>query len=242
MENSKDGYSYELIQDYLNGILDSKTSRSISSLIKNDETARDIAKGILILQEKFDEVEIDDYLNEMLEINQNVIKANAEKNVFLWVKMAAAVAFLIISGLVIFHFIEPDLSNFVAQEMSVPYAANVVFRDGETSALSNAFTAYSNKDYEKALNYFNKSTDVKALFYKGLCHLYLGDFQLAITVLDNEELIGSRFEEQSRWYTAMAYVEAGDEEKAREVLNEIIKHKGHYKYKKAVQLIKLVDE
>ncbi len=241
MDINKDGYSYELIQDYLDGILDSKTSRSIGSLLKNDETARDIAKGILLLRKKFNEEEIDDYLNEMLDINQSVIKDNIEKDDFVWVKIAAALAFLIISGLAIFHFIEPDLSNIVAQEISEPYTATVVFRDGETSVLSKAFTAYSNKDFAKAVSYFNESTGVKALFYKGLCYLYLGDYQLAITTLEDTELIGSRFEEQSRWYVALAYIEVGNKAKARDVLNKIITFDGHYKHKKAVQLIKLID-
>ena len=83
-------YNYELIKDYLEGLLDSKTAEGVQQLIKNDETAKNIALGILTLDKKFqgNEQAFDAYIDGLLQTQQEIIdRHQVVRKSFPWVKI-----------------------------------------------------------------------------------------------------------------------------------------------------------
>ena len=93
-----------------------------------------------------------------------------------------------------------------------------------------AFVAYEAQDYYKAINLFNsvKSPDeTYILYYKGLCYLAVGKSREAIDLLSlvrseiNSQVPSSEFNEKSKWFLALAYLQNNENEKAVSQLNLI---------------------
>jgi hypothetical protein len=231
-------YNYELIKDYLDGILDTETSNRVKTLIDNDENARAIAKGILLLQQKSENDEaIDKYLDNLLSSQQKVINQNIKSGIpFSWLKIAAVITLLAVSSLVVYRLSQPDLIDLVERELAVPYKSSVTLRDSESS-ITDAMLAYNNGDYKTASELFKGKRSAESIFFNGLSHLYSGNYTEAVLLLNSSALSSSRFKEQSRWYLALAYLSDGEKEQAKNVLISI-NRKGHYKQNKATSILK----
>jgi hypothetical protein len=231
-------YNYELIKDYLDGILDTNTSNRVKALINNDENARAIAKGVLLLQQKSENDEaIDKYFDNLLSSQQKVINQNIKSRTpFSWLKIAAVITLLAVSSLVVYRLSQPDLIDLVERELAVPYKSSVTLRDSE-NVVNDGILAYNSGDYKTASELLKKSTSTEEVFFYGLSELYLKNYERAIVPLNGAELTDSRFEEQGRWYLALAYILANDELSAKATLMKIVVRKSHYKYHNARRLL-----
>ena len=81
----KSKYDYDIIRDYLHGLVDQETARRIRELIRHDEVARNIAAGILQLEHDFngDEHEIESYIEELRQKHEDLAARAAELRRFL---------------------------------------------------------------------------------------------------------------------------------------------------------------
>lgn len=234
-------YSYELIKDYLDGILDSETSIKIKELLSNDAEARAIAKGILILSKEFDndDSKIDTYLDSLLDKHRLQISRQSTVSNWSLIKIAAVLTLLIVSGIVLFKTSQVTVSEFVDKELSEPYKSVQVFRNSEVTNLSKGLLAYAHQDYQLASDLFTELDDSEAVFYHGLSQMYLGNYQAAIKLLGSETIHDSRYAEHGQWFEALSLIQLGEVNEAKQVLQKIALDNA-FKKEEAKQLILLI--
>ncbi|SOD78001.1 tol-pal system YbgF family protein [Spirosoma fluviale] len=156
-----------------------------------------------------------------------------------WYWMAASVGLALVMGAGLFYVNNTTtVSNqeLVAGNFTV-YEAPAVFRSGgkdEAPILKTAFVAYNQKEYRKAIDFFQKSLlenprQVVPNFYIGQCKLALHDakgaipaFQKVVDHGDNAYVV------QAKWYLALGYIDLNQKEQASSLLRELSQQGGPY--------------
>lgn len=157
--------------------------------------------------------------------------------------MAAAAAILL---LVVATFVwqqnTVETKDYFADNF-VPYR-NVLYpidRSGTiTNAKQKAFVAYEQKDFNQALEGFERSLkdslDYNVLFFKGNTLLALDNTEEGIKTLAQIPQ-HERFYEQTQWYIAIAHLKKGDYVLAKSYLETVAKS-GGFKHEKAKEILK----
>jgi tetratricopeptide (TPR) repeat protein len=109
-----------------------------------------------------------------------------------------------------------------------------------------AFLAYEGKEYDKAIELFNKvsegdATIIMAYFYKGISCIEISDYKQAIEsfnkVLANKN---NPYFAQSRWYSALTWIKLNNINSAKEHLEWLIKNDRYYG-SKAKEILKKIS-
>lgn len=109
--------------------------------------------------------------------------------------------------------------------------------------LKKGLRHFNKGQYQKALSYFNElnaanTKDVNALFYAALSYYNIERFDKASVKL--EELLQSNnnaFYQEAKWYLSLSELKRGNDQKAKELLEQIISENGFYS-KKAKEKLK----
>lgn len=236
----KSKYDYEIIRDYLHGLLDQETARNIRELIRTDEVARNIAAGILQLEHEFhgDEHEIEAYIENLRQKQLNLIHGQSKGwGSGSWIKLAAAILIIaLVAAVVWMTMFKGNKTDLLAQELNSPYPLSTLERGA--SDANEGFEFYLKGEYKNAIAKFEGvEGDASVAFYNGLSNLYSGDYDRAVTLLGSQLLEGSRYREQAGWYRSLALIKAERIDEARESLKKISSDVGHYKSEAAIKLL-----
>jgi hypothetical protein len=240
----KGKYDYDIIRDYLHGLVDQETAIRIRELIRTDDVARNIAAGILQMEHEFhgEEHEIESYIETLRQKQLNLVREQGKQRQmsFPWIKLAAAILIIAVSGFVLWLTVfRSNDNNLLAAELNKPYPLATLDRG---SPAEGAFEAYVKGDYKNAIASFDSiSNDVSVTFYNGLSHLYEGKYNEAITLLRTNTLEASRYREQASWFEALALIKSGRNDEAKDSLKKIGADASHYKSKAARQLLEGLD-
>lgn len=169
------------------------------------------------------------------ESESEIAEPEGKKTIRIWwtaAVAAAAIIIAVVSG--VFNNASPELDDYFKA-----YPDIYSFRGTETD-ISSAMRAYSLEQYEDAIARFDEllqdSVSQDALFYQAIAAMAVDKFQLAQTNLELLAAIeAGTFEEQVKWYLALAYWQNGDTAKAKEQLSAI--ENGDSRYKKAQELL-----
>lgn len=235
-------YNYELIRDYLHGVVDQATASRIRDLIRNDEVARSIAAGILQLEHEFngDDDQIDSYIETLRQKQLKLIAEQGKTRTMSrgWIRIAAAIAIIAVAAPVLWLTLFQN-NSVLTEELREPYPLTV---DRGASDKVEGYGFYLNGEYKKATTSFNQVTDdVTATFYNGLSHLYLGDYTRAVELLSSGSLPASRYRQQAEWFRTLALIKAGKKEDAKAALQLIIQNPSHYKSSAALRLLEELE-
>lgn len=234
----KSKYDYEIIRDYLHGVLDQDTARKIRDLIRTDDVARNIAAGILQLEHEFDgnEEEIEAYIEKLREKQLNLIKEQRGPKVvaFPWMKLAAAILLIAAVGAAVWAmFFRADKNDLLAQELSEPYPLSIERGESDANA---GFELYLRGEYKAAAEAFGNAGDhPNVIFYGGLSNLYSGNYDKAISLFSS--LKETRYREHALWFYSLALIKAGKMDEAKRNLEKISNDPGHYKSDAAAVLL-----
>src|SRR5687767_12523012 len=122
-------YDYDIIRDYLHGLVSREKAHEIGELIRTDDVARDIAEGILLMEKEFleNDTDIENYLEDFRQTQLRAIQTGAlviaERKVRnQWLKIAAAVLLLVVVFFSIRQITsQPDLLTLIDEELAEPY-------------------------------------------------------------------------------------------------------------------------
>jgi len=119
-------------------------------------------------------------------------------------------------------------------------------RSDVASAQNEAFEFYENGKYEEALQAFNTLYELEpkadVLFYKSMSLLSLKNYQEAIPILESLLSSDAELRNHAPWYLALAYLETGATEKARNLLLIISKqNSNYYNEKKAAEVLTALE-
>lgn len=248
-------YDYDIIRDYLHGLVDREKALEIGELIRNDDVARDIAEGILRLETEFnnDEENIDTYLENFrqaqlarIQVHATAVKNRKRSNQ--WLKIAAAFLLLVVAVFAIQRMTaKPDAISLIDEDLSQPYPVSNVFRSpANESDYNKAVELYRHRNYVQASLYFEKAAEngndlATITFYGGLSALYSGHYNRAIKLLDSQTISASRYAQQAQWYMCLAFLKSEQKEKGVELLHRINNTPQHYKSESAAQLLEALE-
>lgn len=238
-------YNYELIEDFLDGILEARTATEVRSRLEADEAAYAIAKGILMLRDRFQsETEVTKYLDQRLSENLKIVaKKTSTNNPSYFLKIAASVILLILSGLAVYQLTSPNLKDLVADQLASPYKASFALRSSETANnLEKALVLYDNRQYQIAYDLLKSENSPQAVFFSGLSLLYLNKEMAAIELLKSPAIIDSRYEEQSLWYLSLAYLQSNQLDQGEKLLLRIKSRENHFKREEALELLQSIHD
>ena len=176
------------------------------------------------------------------------LKVRSFKNVYFYAAAATIVICLGIGGY--FKFVVPSIDNkteslYLAYYQ--PYVTDVNTRSSEAgnSEMTNALTAYSNKDYPKAIELLNAiktpSELAEANFYKGLSNMEIGRFKQSIESF-NLVLVSNNqsFIPHGHWYTALTWIKLNNIQAAKQHLLWL-KENDRFYGKKANEILTLLQ-
>jgi hypothetical protein len=252
MENR---YDYDIIRDYLHGLVSREKAHEIGELIRTDDVARDIAEGILLMEKEFleNDTDIESYLEDFRQTQLRTIQTGAlviaERKVRnQWMKIAAAVLLLLVAFFGIRQITsQPDVLTLVDEELAEPYPVSGVFRSPtQHSDYNTAVELYRNKNFVQASLYFERAAKTEndlatVTFYNGMSSLYSGHYPRAIALLESRAVSASRYARQAEWYLSLAHIKSDHRDKAINILKGIKSTPHHYKYDRAVQLLEELE-
>jgi len=232
----------ELIEKYLEGKLDKKELDNFEKELKtNVEFANKVElykKAIQALQNEGLRSQLKEYHNELF----NEADKGKKINWKLYMGIAASLLLLIAS---IYIFTNNTVSN---KELSTayfePYPNLVTTRSNTVANFEKAMESYSNGNYKKAIQTFDKISKNEhiyndVLFYKAISYLALN--KPTETILLFEQLNGvEKYNEQLTWYLAISYLKLNDAENARKQFLKI--KKNNYKFTQAQDLLEQLSD
>jgi tetratricopeptide (TPR) repeat protein len=222
-------YTFEEIEAYLAGTQSDEMTIQIEEEMRNNPSFAEAVEKHRNAHSLVQHYAIGQLKNKVKRIQTENVKAKA--TTIPWMRIAASLLIVVIAG---GYF-------FIRNE----YRADQLFEDSFTaypnqfsvmgSAENNFFTEglqhYDSHEYEEAIASFSKIPSenefaVPSRLYLGISYLALN--QPAPSISTFEKLIekGTTYSDAARWYLALAYLKNGDELKARNLLDDIVRIKG----------------
>ena len=250
-------WNYELLADYVDGLVDQATHSKIDTALKDSEEAAMIVSGIRFYyrQHGEDREGLEEYLDELAEqFGQRVIKPEAKIRRFPFspkIMRVAAVVLLLIASVPLIIWLtkpaNPDPNAFIAQQLSTPYSIISTTRgdSSDINKLTQAYEAYKVKNYAETITLLTEIKQEQSLsdydqLVLGLSLLYEMKYTESAPVLKEVvEKENPRIEQQARWFLALTYHQMGEKEKSIQLLDEILQYSGHYKAKEAKELLEM---
>lgn len=159
-------------------------------------------------------------------------------------KWLVAASIVVLVGLGYFFTVlnQPTTQEMFEQNF-IPYR-NVVHsierNSQEEDLKTKAFVAYSKGEYELSIDLFSllytNEQESYYLFYKANALISQNRSMEAIPLLKEYLETAGEFKDESKWYLALAYLQLGDEENAKELLEELMSS-GTYKVEEAQELL-----
>jgi len=219
-------YPEEYMRDYLLGKLPPEEAKRLEQNLDEDpelaealELQRDI---LLAIQSRFDE-ELLEKLRDTHQQQPGKIRSVSSRVLWQWASAAA----LLLGSLGVYLYMSqtsPEERIFMAYFEDYPNIIAPVQRD---TPGTEGFSAYQNGQYQEALEIFERQEQGDSLgaypsFYKGICAMHLEDWSTAIQSFEKVRSTGDqRFEEAAAWYVSLAYLRAGNRERAELILQSI---------------------
>jgi len=155
------------------------------------------------------------------------------------VRYIAAAVFVLFTSLVVYYWsgaLDQEEKYFVALSQPLP-ADN--FRSEQDVIFLNAFEAYEQKEFEKALSNFNKieNPDDQVKYYFGHCHYLAGNYSKAEAlfkqIIETDE---TSYKEEAEWALLASFKKGEKEEAFEDLLLRIRSNSKHSFYQQALEL------
>lgn len=175
-------------------------------------------------------------LKNQLKVLHETLDLREKKSAFpRWLAVAASIVLITVFGTLIWQSKNstPEFTEYFDH-----FDQLVTFRNSDSTDYSAGLEAYSERNYAEAYILLERvdSLSDELKFYHGLSALGSEDFEKAISLF---EILGTsssnKYYQQTRWYLALAYWQAGLVAKAQNLLDEI--EAGEFKYQESLKLI-----
>jgi tetratricopeptide (TPR) repeat protein len=230
----------ELIANYFLGNLTQEEQLKFEHLM---QTNSDFKKDVEFQRDIKDAIfrhERQNLKHRLQRVEKTIISKNTNK--IRWFVAAAVLVSLSVG----YYFLKSSYTNTELYAMYFEPAQNIIHpivRDGvEDNVETKAFVAYQKKDYKLAAQLFDMVFQVnntsEILFYEALCLMELNKIDQAIEKFEAHKKYTDLLSNKTNWYLALAYIKQNNIEKAKGILNLIIKNQESYNIEKAKELFK----
>ncbi len=239
-----DCLSKEQISDYITDKLNGEALRTVEHHLIDCPFCNDAVEGYSIVNEAPQVYTLESQLKP---VTSKVTKRH-KLPIYNLNKIAAAILLLVLPA-ALFFYLNRNAKN---QDLFSVYHATYD-SSFTTRAASDKNTATSNKELEKAFQYYEagdfensivhfdnyikeQQQDEEAILYLGLAYLEEAKTSKAIQYLNSLRLNSQSYYEEATWYLALAYTKEQDHQKAKEILEELLKIENGYYHKETNEL------
>ena len=236
--------AYDHIEAYIQGDLTDQQTREFEYTLEQSQELADEYQ----LRKDIEDALMDDDLMELKSQVQDMMQEK-EKNLhpLVWFKRKAVKGALV--GALVLSL--SSLGYYAAQVSTAPtteeifhkyyqpYSVTITDRSGSdeiNTLLTSAMESYKERDYDQALQLFQKvltkREDVAASLYSGISYMEIQKYKKANqsfedVVEDKDNL----YLNQARWYMSMCHIRLGDIENARNMLHTLAEESEYYRDK-----------
>jgi tetratricopeptide (TPR) repeat protein len=256
IKNSKMSNTERVIR-YLDGELNPAESIEFEEQLKSDTDLKVKLELVKNIEGSLKDKKVNEFRNTLKVVHRSYVNNNEDSGKIIslfrnkaLLKIAASIVVLVSVTLSIYKYsFAPSLSQQLFSEYYSPYQMDIPTRsDGNVvNTLQLAFQSYENKDFNKAVNYFNQvlvsdNTMLIAYFYKGVASIEIDDYNSALKsfqkVIDNPS---NPYFVQAKWYTSLVWLKLNKPENAKQHLKWLINNDRYYG-EKAQNIVNQIDK
>ena len=248
------GLSFELLLDYVEGLVDADTRQHIEALLAEDEDYQNVEAGIRFYYENYgdDRRQLEQYLEQFKnQLMREQLPSKTRRLNTRFLSIAATVLGLVLAVFLLRNQLTSQSSDrMVTAQLEPPYAnLYATSRGNDTASLRNqASQAYDNQDFQAVIDELEElieheqTAGATDFFMLGQSYLNLEspDFgraqELFQMVLDDNpprSLI-----QQTQWYLALSQYQNGQKTAAKDGFEKIANDPSHYRQAAAQRMIK----
>lgn len=217
-----------IIQDYIDGLLDAQKRKDFEERLKSDEILRaevemqKYLKGVITERTSPEANQLKNIIIETEEHYRSSIKRRLVKlkRYYLWIPLAAA-------GLLLFIF-NPFKSDSISDLYSVPVMHSEIVRGAETEGdlYEKARSLYDQKLFKEARTHLDNlismdPDNVQYIYYRALTFYGQEDWDNAVSALKPISQGNSVFADEAIYYIAICQYRLGNNDKALETLSHV---------------------
>lgn len=246
------GISFELLLDYVEGLLDASSRERVEQFLAQDENHQTVVEGIRYYYQEYgaSRAELEEYLAEFKQrLVQEHIPTQTRRLSPRLLSIAAAVLGLVLCVFLLRNQILPadSTDQFVANALAEPYG-NIYGnqRSNDTNDQQAELGRwYSKGDYQQIITELEQNnTELEATDAFLLAQSYLNldppNFTRAAELF--EDILNNNapaaLVQQTQWYLALSQYRAGKEIMARETFEKIAQSENHYRQSEARAILK----
>lgn len=216
-----------LINSYFEGTLNPQEKVRFEQLMVTDASfAKEVAfqkqlKAAITLEERSN-------LKSTLKNLEKKPKSNSSRS---WLYIAAGL--LVLIGISFFFFNQNPTNEELYATYFEPYpntVAPIVRSSSQQDSKQNAFASYENGDYKNASKLFGElgstTQEEYAFFYNAISLMMLNEDQDASRILESTSW-SDEYRGKADWYLSLSYIKQNQNEKAKTLLQSIIKNKSY---------------
>ena len=159
--------------------------------------------------------------NQLKQFESEAIAPVKRLKVTQWMSVAAAIVLLFGASLWYFGKINSTEKLFAEYYQRFPNIEQPLVRGESSTKTGEAFIAYENQDFRKALDIFSTQQDDVSVFYAGVCALELSSFDSALKYFSSLEDREFSLKLYAKWYKALTLLKLNKKEAAKAVLQEL---------------------
>lgn len=225
---------FDLIEAYLSNELSAKTKADFEKELIADSELREEVEKHRSMHETMSDIDVLNFRKKLLKAEKEYFEPSMESGKSMAMNWKVAAAILAIIGLSLFGWyqnINQEKSLF--EKHFTVYPLEDAVRGGQDESMKVAFEAYSKQDYAKAIpileNLVAKMPDKHDLkMYLGSSYLKSGAVGQAIREFEKLTAIET-YSEQAKWYLALCYLKANENDRVTTLLEDIIVFDGIYR-------------
>lgn len=239
----------ELIDRFLKGSLSEVEFTAFESRVSNDAVFANQLKELKLLRQGARLSKMESLFETLKDTEAKSSEATIkpiQTNRRSWIKYAAAASVVFLIGLTYFLLnpTEPNSEKIFAEAFT-PYPNNVIKRSGSdtnSDLKKSAYLAYDSKQFEKSIPLFQEllktEGDSITLFYMANAYLANQQSDEALETFNTFLPNAGQMTNQTNWYLSLTYLQRGDFEKCREILEELSAGTSSY----GARSVKLLEE
>jgi tetratricopeptide (TPR) repeat protein len=222
-----------LVEKYFDAELNDSEKKLFTDRVDNDENFRSLVEeervliGAIRYQGIGDNLQYLKALESSIQDQQKFSISRISRNWY-YVAAAAVIGILLLSKVMVSTFSPTPDQLFQAYFAPYPNMFEPTVRGNDNASLSpktEAFQAYEQRDYARAVVLFNELRVTKeeagVLLLLGNANLILGDIEAA---KENFTTLNKEFDEldmQAKWYLSLCFLKSGDMKQAKAILKEL---------------------
>ena len=245
----------ELIEAYFKNELSAEELKSFQERLKSEKEFADEVEDYQLITEGIKQVSEETDLLEKMKVWDEEVSAKPQRTVFIFtpIRIAAVLApIILVSAFIIYNSsnVSSDGQDLF-ETYFIPYDDVISNRSNDDTDFRMAMSAYNSKDYNKALQLFDKVLETEqdteqvniTRFYQAMAYLSNGNLDNSETLLNT--VVAAKnplFKEVSEWYLLLVYIKGNQDDEADQQIVQILSNSDHLYYQQARLLQEDLDK